>query len=223
MPDWLTIALGAIALSWVACFALGSVWNLKRGNDALRWLRGALPALGSRTTMQWLGTSIVKLTIAQAKDPFRDIEILVAMEPRDVPVLWAYGHLHGRRDTLIFRGNLRKPPAVEVEAINPGLWTGREGLAEVDLPAWSPVAVAADGHAATQPAYVTVAHGDSGPDQLRAWFARSTQLVPGLARLSVRRSATYQFQWHSTLPKLAAVSAADIVGLVRQIGQQAGA
>ena len=85
LNDLLVNVLGGVALLLVAAFALGSAYNLKRGNDVLRWLRPALPALGERTTLQWLGTSVVKLTIANAKPPFKEIEVLIAMEPRDVP------------------------------------------------------------------------------------------------------------------------------------------
>src|SRR5205823_3675379 len=111
MNDIIIYMLGMLALASAGAFALGSSWNLKRGHDALRWLRSALPALGERTTMEWLGTSVVKLSIAKAHNPFRAIEILVVMEPRDVPPFWLHGHLNGRRDTLILRGQLRQPPA----------------------------------------------------------------------------------------------------------------
>jgi len=223
MPDiseLLAFTLGAIALGWAACFAIGSSWNLKRGNDVLRWLREALPALGERTTMQWLGTSAVKLTIARAKDPFKDVEIVIAMEPRDVPALWLHGHLNGRRDTLIIRGHLRQPPNVEVEVVNPALWTGREALSEINQSAWSKVSLNGEGDSATR-SYVAVANGAQGTESLREWFSRSLKLAPALARISVRRAAQYQLQWHSSVPKLTSVSATEIIELVRQIGKQA--
>ena len=218
MNDLIIYMLGMLALASAGAFALGSSWNLKRGHDALRWLRSALPALGERTTMEWLGTSVVKLSIAKAHKPFRAIEILVVMEPRDVPPFWLHGHLNGRRDTLIVRGQLRQPPAFETELIQPRLWTGREALDDVDQKAWN--AVTLDG-AAPAGAYVVLASSAEGASHLQDWFGRSTALTPGLARISVRRSAQYQLQWHSTLPNLRAVSAEQLIRLVQQIAREA--
>lgn len=222
LNDIVVFVVAGLALGSAAAFALGSSWNLKHGNDALRWLRAALPALGERTTLQWLGTSVVKLTIAKARKPFKDIEILVVMEPRDVPIFWLHGHLNGRRDTLIFRGRLREPPAFEVELMQPGLWTGREALAQVDQKAWTRVALDGAGTGAKRDAPVALANGARAADHLQAWFARAVQLTPDLARLSLRRAGDYQFQWHGSLPRLSAISSADVVGFVQQIGNEAG-
>jgi len=218
MADLIIYILGALALGAAAAFALGSSWNLKRGHEALRWLRTSLPALGERTTMEWLGTSVVKLSIAKANKPFKDIEILVVMEPRDVPPFWLHGHLNGRRDTLILRGHLRQPPAFEIELMQPRLWTGREALADVDQKALSKVSLDI---AAPSESYVALSTSSSGTEHLQDWFARSTRITPNLARISLRRSGQYQIQWHSNLPKLSAVSSEQIITLVRQIASEA--
>jgi hypothetical protein len=218
LSDWLIYILGGLAVGSAFAFALGSSLNLKRGRDTLQWLRSALPALGERTTMEWLGTSVVKLNIAKANKPFKSIEILVVMEPRDVPPFWLHGHLNGRRDTLIVRGNLRQPPAFETELVQPRLWTGREALDEIDQKAWNPVAL--DDRAPQGGPYIALASSAAGASHLQAWFGRSLQLTPNLARISVRRSAQYQLQWHSSLPNRKVVSAAQLIGLVQQIGRE---
>jgi hypothetical protein len=217
LSDLLVYLLGALALAAAAAFALGSSWNLRRGNQALRWLREALPALGERTTMQWLGTSVVKLTIAKAKKPFKDIEILIVMEPRDVPPFWLHGHLNGRRDTLIFRGRLREPPMFEVEALQPALWTGREALDLLDQKAWTKATV--DG--ADPGGLVALVNGKGASEHLQAWLARLRSLPLELARLSLRRSEEYHLQCHTTLPPKGA-AAADVVGFVQRVGNEAG-
>ncbi|MBI1802392.1 MAG: hypothetical protein HYR71_12275 [Chloroflexi bacterium] len=138
-----------------------------------------------------------------------------------MPLLWLYGHLNGRRDTLIFRGHLRQPPRPEIELASTRLWTGREALGEVDRKAWLPVTLrqaqdaggADAGAPSTQP-YVAMSNGAQGQDLLNEWFARSTRLAPGLARISVRRGAQYQLQWHSSIPDLKSVSSSEIIHLV---------
>ena len=44
----------------------------------------ACRCIGQRTTFRWLGTSVAELVIAQAKRPFRRLETLLVLKPRDV-------------------------------------------------------------------------------------------------------------------------------------------
>ena len=80
------------------------------GKWRVKWFREGLPLIGEKTTMRWLGSSVVELKIPKAKDPFRNAETLVVFEPRDVLLLWAYTRARGRRDMLIFRAQLRTRP-----------------------------------------------------------------------------------------------------------------
>lgn len=50
----------------------------------MRWLQDGLPLVGEKTTLRWLGSSVVELKIQQAKAPFRSAEILFVLEPRDL-------------------------------------------------------------------------------------------------------------------------------------------
>ncbi len=54
---WLILAL-ALVMGW---FAVGIIWNIRRGNAVLRWLQTGLPRLGERTTLRWLGSSVVAM------------------------------------------------------------------------------------------------------------------------------------------------------------------
>jgi hypothetical protein len=107
----------------VGWFALGTHYNVRKGEDALRWLQEGLPLAGEKTTMQWLGSSVVQLKIQHARPPFRDAEILVVLEPRDVAPLWGIARLRHRRDLFVFRGALQKRPRLELEAHDPRSWT----------------------------------------------------------------------------------------------------
>jgi hypothetical protein len=120
----------------VGWFALGIIFNLRRGNAILRWMQTGLPLIGEKTTMRWLGTSVAEMVIAQAKKPFRQMTTLVVLVPRDVPWMWLFAWLQGRRDTLIFRGQLTSPPAVDLELADPSSWTGRSGLQQATRLGW---------------------------------------------------------------------------------------
>jgi hypothetical protein len=117
----LAIGLVLFVMLW---FALGTQRNIRRGNDILRWLQSGLPLIGQRTTLRWLGSSAAELTIADALPPFRDATVVIVLEPRDIPLLWAFARSRGRRDFLIVRANLRRSPRFVVDAGDPGAWTG---------------------------------------------------------------------------------------------------
>src|SRR3970040_776084 len=117
------IVLVAVVMGW---FALGVVWNIRRGNAVLKWMQTGLPRLGEKTTLRWLGSSAVELSIAKARPPFRRVDLLLVLEPRDVPWFWLLTRLRGRRDMLIVRGQLTTAPQFEYDLLAPGSWSERE-------------------------------------------------------------------------------------------------
>jgi hypothetical protein len=116
----IAIGLILVVMLW---FALGTQRNIRKGNQLLVWLQGGLPMLGPRTTLRWLGSSAVELGIVDPAAPFRDATIVIVLEPRDVSVLWAYARSRGRRDFIIVRANLRRPPRFSMDVQDPRGWT----------------------------------------------------------------------------------------------------
>jgi hypothetical protein len=129
---WL-IPVVVLVLGW---FAFGMIFNLRRGDALLRWLQSGLPQIGERTTFRWLGTSVVELVINQAKKPFRRVETLIVLVPRDIPWMWLMASLQGRRDTLVFRANLTTSLRVDLELADPSSWTGRIALTQTAQRGW---------------------------------------------------------------------------------------
>jgi hypothetical protein len=119
-----SIAIGLI-LVVMLWFALGTQRNIRKGNELLRWLQGGLPIIGRRTTMRWLGSSVVELGIVEPEAPIREATVLIVLEPRDVPVLWAFARSRGRSDFLIVRANLVRSPGFSMDVRDPRGWTGR--------------------------------------------------------------------------------------------------
>ncbi len=123
MPEGLGFSLFVLAvLVFLGGFALGTQWNIRKGDAALKWFRQGLSIIGERTTMRWHGSSVLELKMEKPKEPFRSAETLVVFEPRDVPLLWVFFHVRGRRDLLIFRAQLRSAPSFEIEAFDPQAW-----------------------------------------------------------------------------------------------------
>jgi hypothetical protein len=99
---------------------------VKRGNKAVRWLQGGLKTVGDKATVRWIGTTAVDLGLATAKPPFESASLVVFLAPRDLPWLWAVSRARGRRDTLILRTRLQKPPVADVELLDRASWSVRE-------------------------------------------------------------------------------------------------
>lgn len=188
----MTGLIEVVAVAVVAWFAAGTIWNVRRGHALMRWMQDGLPALGQRTTVRWLGSSAVEMVIRDGKAPFASLTLVIFLEARDMPWMWALGRSRGRRDTLIIRGVLRRVPKVDLDALDPGSWSGREALKRV--PAEWPV------RQATTQGGLVVHHADATA------LARADTLLgqagrAGIAmrRISVRRTEPH-FQLHVALP-----------------------
>ncbi len=211
MTPLLAVA-AAVVVGW---FALGSAWNVRKGREALRWLQDGLPLVGPRTTVRWLGTTAIELVVRDALPPFQQVTLLVFLEPRDVPWMWALARSRGRRDTLILRARLRTPPHVDLEAIDRSSWSGRDALPRLAREAWS--VREPDGGRGLATFY------QAPPALPRADALLELAGRDGLAvrRLSVRRGDPH-LQLQVARPEAAAPSRRFFEG-VRALGERAGA
>ncbi|TME12481.1 MAG: hypothetical protein E6I65_03475 [Chloroflexi bacterium] len=187
MPDAsaiVTFLAIALLLMIMLSFAFGTQWNIRKGNARLRWLQPALPVLGERTTLRWLGSSVVQLDLVEPRDPFREVTVMVVLEPRDVPLLWLFARAGGRRDMLILRASLRRAPRLEVEAVAAGAWIKASDDEEVATwPAISfPNDIRATAVPGSDPASVAAVR--------RAWERLATA-SGGVWRLSIRRTVPH--------------------------------
>ena len=126
MPDPAALLPGLIILLLAAVmiwFTVGTQRNVSRGNRMLEWLQDGLGALGPRTTLRWLGSSVAELQITQPRAPFRDALVMVVLEPRDLGALWALARQRGRRDFIVLRLSLVRAPVVRADLIDPSGWT----------------------------------------------------------------------------------------------------
>ena len=204
------VALVVLVLGW---FAVGSAANVRRGNAALKWLQGGLKLLGEKATVRWIGTTAVDLGLAQAKSPFEQAVVVIFLEPRDLPWLWAVSRFRGRRDTLILRGRLARPPAEDVEILDRESWSGRDALRSMKDERWSIREPAAPGTLAAFYKYENgLAKGDALVELARG--AGST-----VRRLSLRRNEPH-LTLHVDLPA-ASVDAAGFFRTVRALGELA--
>ena len=121
-PQYILIAAVILVMGW---FAIGVLYNLRRGEALLKWIQSGLPSIGQKTTFRWLGTSVAELVITHAKKPFRRLETLLVLKPRDVFWMTIMAYFQGREDIVIFRAQLTTAPLTDLELIDPASWSGR--------------------------------------------------------------------------------------------------
>ena len=217
MPDLsafggsLAVALLVAVMLW---FALGTQRNIRRGNVLLGWLQDGLPLLGERTTLRWLGSSVVELQISRPEAPFREAQLLVVLEPRDLGALWAFAHRRGRRDFLILRVRLVRAPRFSADLADPTSWTmgdvrhrwAGEGLA----PSWS----------GTWDGTMIEARHDAtvNLDELRAWWEQLASVSGGVWRISVSPTVPH-LELH-LLPPAGDISSLRLMGAVREVARR---
>jgi len=208
----MTTLLTIVVLCVVGWFAAGTVWNVRKGSAVMRWMQGGLPLLGSRATVRWLGTTSVELGIAGARSPFEQATLVIFLEPRDVPWLWWMARRRGRRDTLIVRARLRRPPEDDLELIDRASWSSRTVLERLASERWS---IREPTSAGGLPAYyrteAALAQGD-------AMLALASRAGLAVQRLALRRTEPH-LELHLDLPALGA-PAGDYFEALRALGER---
>jgi len=195
-----------VVITIVGWFALGTHVNVRKGHRFLEWLQGGLPLIGEKTTLRWLGSSVVHLQVEKAHEPFRRVEVLIVLEPRDVPPLWLLSRLRGRRDLLIVRTQLRSAPRIQVEILRSDTWSTASVEHEVKQQQWQRV---------ERPPYQVYAL-QPGADVGELLAAAGQAGLP-VNRIGVRR-ANNTLELHWQLPGRAAdASARAVVEAAQQV------
>jgi hypothetical protein len=210
-----TLLITVLGLALLAWFAAGTIWNVRRGHELMRWMQGGLPLLGERTTVRWLGSTAVEMVIRQARPPFEEATVVIFLEPRDVPWMWALSRSRGRRDTLIVRGKLRTSPRADLEALDRASWSGRDALRSMGGSEWSMREPADRRGLAT---FYRAPAGLTRADDLLGLATR--------AGLTVRRLSLRQREPHLQIhvdPPEGGVSASQFFEAVRALGARAPA
>jgi len=202
------IAIAAVAV--VAWFAAGTIWNVRTGRELMRWMQGGLPALGQRTTARWLGSTAVEMVIRDGKAPFASATVVIFLEARDTPWMWAIGRSRGRRDTLIIRAMLRRTPQIEFEALDPATWSGRDALPRVPH----------DWLVRREVGNLVVHHANAAAlEKADRLLALAQRVKLAVRRLSLRRTEP-NFQLHVSLPDRRQ-SARDLFEVIRSFAEVA--
>ena len=205
----IAMILGGIFVAW---FAAGMIYNLRRGDAILRWMQAGLPLIGPRTTFRWLGSTVAEMGIGQAKRPFRRMDILLVFRPRDVVFLWIASLFQGRDDTLIVRAHLSSVPLLDMELADPKTWTGRMEIRRLQQRNWE--------EQDYQGLKLLAPKGllELAEETLNR-LAQPMQVFSGCyVRFGLRREAPH-LQIHIPMPKYKSLSASEYFEALRGLGQ----
>jgi hypothetical protein len=203
----LAIALLVLVMLW---FAFGTQRNVRRGNALLRWLQTGLPLLGRRTTLRWLGSSAVILGISEPQEPFREAEVLVVLEPRDLPWLWLFSRSRGRRDFIIVRGSLKRAPRFELEAGDRRGWTGEDHMDRLEGDEWHRLQWGGPD--------LRAAHSGGDAGELKPQWDRISAASGGIWRLSVQQTVPH-LEIHVLPPDTSQVSSDRLLRPIMELAQ----
>lgn len=212
-PQYILAVAVVIMMGW---FAVGVIYNLRRGDRLLKWMQNGLPKIGQRTTFRWLGTSVAELVIAKAKKPFRRLETVLVLKPRDIFWMTILAQLQGREDIVIFRAQLSTTPLVDLELVDERTWSGRSAMKQVVERKWEGKAyqgmqlLAPNG---TIDLATTVLDKLSDPRQ---------KFSPRYARLSLRRNTSQpNLELHVPFPNYQTEDADQYFETLRALAQAA--
>src|SRR5215468_8911336 len=93
----IALAVGALLITW---YFLGNELMRRRAQRLAIWTKRAVDPLGGKQSIRWLGTQAFRMEIEDTAAPFRSLLATGLVEPWDVPFVWAWNRLHGRRDLL---------------------------------------------------------------------------------------------------------------------------
>lgn len=210
-PQYILVIAVIIIMGW---FGFGVLYNLRRGDAVLKWMQGGLPGIGQRTTFRWLGTSVAELVIAHAKKPFRRLETLLVLTPRDVFWMTILAYFQGRGDIVIFRAQLSTTPRVDLELVDPKTWSGRNVMKEVAERKWEGKPY--EGMQLLAPKGLL----DLATQKMEGLAAPMRQLAPHYARFSLRRDASQpNLEVHVPLPQVRSESASQYFESLRALAR----
>ena len=208
-PQYILVVAVILVMGW---FALGVIYNLRRGDALLKWMQNGLPDIGERTTFRWLGTSVAELVIAHAKKPFRRLETLLVLKPRDIFWMTMMAYIQGRDDIVIFRAQLGTPPLLDLELVDPKSWSGHNALKQVAERKWESKAY--NNMQLLAPKGLL----DLATRTLDRLATPMQKLSPRYARFSLRRDAP-NFEIHVPFPQYRVENASKYFEALRELAR----
>ncbi len=99
-----------IAVLFLISYVVGLLWNKRLREIHLTYLRYALGDYCHKLKIQSVGSTGYALHCMAKDSPWRDVEISILLQPREIVLFWITNALLGRGDRLAIRANRRQSP-----------------------------------------------------------------------------------------------------------------
>src|ERR671933_2664414 len=104
MPDSVAvpalILVGAVLLVW---YLAGNELMRRRARRLALWSKRAVDPLGGRQSVRWLSQQAFRLEGEALRAPLQSVAVTGLVESMDVPMLWFFNRLRGRRDLVLLQ------------------------------------------------------------------------------------------------------------------------
>ncbi len=119
------LAVLIIAGFFLVWYFAGGGLNRRLARRLANEIRDSLLAWGGTSRVQPFGSTAFRMTTEGANPPFRDLSVVVTLEPREMPINWALAHVQGRRDVAVLEASLRQTPRIGFEIVDPTTRIGK--------------------------------------------------------------------------------------------------
>jgi hypothetical protein len=113
----IAVGLGVILVGW---YWAGNEVMRRRAHRLALWGKRVIDPFGGTQRIRWLGGQAFRLEVEGPKAPFRSLTLTGLVESWDVPMVWAWNRLRGRRDIVLLQASLRQQPLWGLEVYRPG-------------------------------------------------------------------------------------------------------
>jgi hypothetical protein len=121
LPDSLglpiAVGVGVLLIAW---YLAGSELMRRRVHRLALWSKRVIDPLGGSQSIRWLGGQAFRIEVEGPNAPFQSLMLTGLVESWDVPMVWAWNRLRGRRDMVLVQASLLKQPTWGLEVHRPG-------------------------------------------------------------------------------------------------------
>lgn len=113
----IAVILGVVLIGW---YLVGNEVMRRRAHRLALWAKRVIEPYAGRQSIRWLGGQAFRIEVDDPRAPFRSVALTGLVESWDVPMVWAWNRMHGRRDMIQLQATLRVQPTWGLEVFRPG-------------------------------------------------------------------------------------------------------
>jgi len=94
-------------------------------------------SFGPNPTFTWLRPTAFEVRLSRARRPFRDLRLVLWIQPRRIFPVWLFNLVRGYRDVVGIAADLAVTPTVQIELLDSSTAVGKRALGQAIARGWS--------------------------------------------------------------------------------------